>query len=63
MSPRERIENRLRMLRMIERDIVVEKQVRQQIADRRESTTDVDQRIDSLKITASALRESLEKCR
>jgi hypothetical protein len=60
MSPRERIENRLRR---IERDIVVEKQVRQQIADRRESTTDVDQRIDSLKITASALRESLEKCR
>jgi hypothetical protein len=60
MTPRDRIENRLRR---IDRDIVVEKQVRTQIADRGESTNDVDQRIDSLKITALALRESLEKCR
>ena len=48
-------------LRRIDRDIVVEKQVRQQVADRGEATDDIDQRIDSLKTTASALREHLEK--
>jgi len=59
MSALDRMKDRLRR---IERDIVVEKQVRQQIADRGESTTEIDHHIDSLKATASALREHLEKC-
>jgi hypothetical protein len=59
MTSRDHMEERLRR---IERDIVVEKQVRQQVADRGESTTEIDQRIESLKSTASALREHLEKC-
>jgi hypothetical protein len=59
MSAQDRMKDRLRR---IERDIVVEKQVRQQIADRGDSTAEIDQRINSLKSTASALREHLEKC-
>jgi hypothetical protein len=59
MTAAERMKDRLRR---IERDIVVEKQVRQQIADRGEATVEIDQRIGSLKTTASALREHLEKC-
>ena len=58
MTARYRIKENLRR---IDRDIVVEKQVRQQVADRRESTTEIDRRINSLKATASALREHLEK--
>ena len=59
MTAQDRMKDRLRR---IERDIVVEKQVRQQVADRGETTTEIDRRIDSLKSTASALREHLEKC-
>jgi len=59
MTSGDRMKDRLRR---IERDIVVNKQVRQQVADRGESTTEIDQRIESLKTTASALREHLEKC-
>ena len=58
MTAAERMKDRLRR---IERDIVVEKQVRQQVADRGEATDDIDRRIDSLKSTASALRAHLEK--
>ena len=59
MTAQDRMKDRLRR---IERDIVVNKQVRQQIADRGETTTEIDLRIDSLKATAAALREHLEKC-
>jgi hypothetical protein len=58
MTTLDRMKNRLRR---IERDIVVEKQVRQQVEGRGEATDDIDLRIDSLKTTASALREHLEK--
>ena len=58
MTAQDRMKDRLRR---IERDIVVEKQVRQQVEGRGEATDDIDQRIDSLKETASALREHLEK--
>jgi hypothetical protein len=58
MTAAERMKDRLRR---IERDIVVEKQVRQQVADRGETTTEIDRRINSLKATASALRDHLEK--
>lgn len=50
----------LARLNRIERDIVVHKRVRRQMRERSESTTEIDERLDSLRTTAKALRGHLE---